>query len=67
MGVNLGLVDRITRVVVGIALAGVGLFVVKGIFGIALAVVGAVLIFSGTVGFCHVYKFFGICSTAKKS
>ena len=67
MGVNLGLVDRIIWVVVGIALAGIGLFVIKGILGIALAVVGAVLVFSGAVGFCHVRKFFGIGSKAKKS
>ena len=67
MGVNLGPVERVIRVVGGIALAGIGVFAIKGILGVVTAVVGAVLVFSGTVGFCHVKKFFGICGPAKKS
>lgn len=65
MKLNAGTTDRIVRVVAGLVLLGVGLFVVKGGFGIALDVVGAVLVFSGTVGFCHVYKVFGINTTRK--
>ena len=63
---NLNALDRGTRIVLGVGTAGVGLFVLKGLLGGALCVVGAVLIFSGTVGFCHVYKFFGICTAHKK-
>ena len=66
MEANLSVVDRVVRVGLGVILAGIGLFVVKGILGVALALVGGVLVFSGTVGFCHVYKFFGICSLPKK-
>jgi hypothetical protein len=66
MGVNLSPVDRTIRIVLGVALAGIGLFVLRGFLGVALAVISAVLIFSGTVVFCHVYKFFGICTLPKK-
>ena len=65
MELNTGTVDRIVRSVTGLVLLGVGLFVVKGGFGIVLDVLGAVLLFSGTVGFCHVYKIFGINTTRK--
>jgi uncharacterized membrane protein len=67
LGVNLSPLDRAIRVVIGVALLAVGLIFVRGILGIVLAVIGGVLVFSGTVGFCHVYKFFGICSANKKA
>jgi uncharacterized membrane protein len=57
---NLGTVDRWIRGVVGAILIAVGLLLVKGVIGVALGLLGAVLVFSGTVGFCHVYKFFHI-------
>ena len=67
MGVNEGPIDRVIRVVVGLAAIGVGLLVVRGLIGIVLALLGGVAVFSGIVGFCHIYKFFGICSTGKKA
>jgi Protein of unknown function (DUF2892) len=54
------------RGVVGVGLIAVGLFMVKGVVGVLLGLVGAVLIFSGTVGFCHVYKVLHI-RTSKKA
>jgi uncharacterized membrane protein len=57
---NLGVVDRLIRGVVGVTLLAVGLFLVKGAIGVVLALLGAILLFSGTVGFCHVYKVFHI-------
>jgi len=62
---NLGPTDRAVRVVLGAAMLGAGLVVVPGLPGAALDVVGVMLIFSGSVGFCHVYKVCGI-STVKK-
>ena len=56
MGTNLGTLDRAIRGVGGVILIVVGLFVVRGLIGILLGLVGAVLVFSATVGFCHVYK-----------
>jgi uncharacterized membrane protein len=65
MGTNLGRLDRVIRGVVGVALIAVGVFMVKGAVGVLLGLVGAVLIFSATVGFCHVYKVLHI-RTSKK-
>ncbi len=65
MKANLGTVDRAIRVVVGVILIAVGLFLVRGVTGVVLGLVGAVLIFSGIIGFCHVYKVFHI-RTSKK-
>ncbi|MDR3686780.1 MAG: DUF2892 domain-containing protein [Coriobacteriia bacterium] len=66
MGVNLGMLERTIRVAIGIVLIAIGLFVVRGILGIVVALVGALLIFSGSIGFCHVKKFFGI-GTSKRT
>ena len=60
MNANLGTVDRVIRAVVGLFLIFVGVFLVKGALRVLLGLVGAVLIFSGTVGFCHVYKVLGV-------
>lgn len=62
---NLGASDRVIRGVVGGILIAVGLFLVRGILGIVLSLLGALLIFSGTVGFCHVYKVLHIRSSKK--
>jgi uncharacterized membrane protein len=63
---NLSPLDRVVRVVLGIALLGIGVFVVRGVVGVVVDLVGAVLIFSGVMGFCHIYKVCGL-STAKKA
>ena len=60
MKCNLSMIDRVVRCAVGVALISVAAFAARNVYGAALALVGAVLIFSGTVGFCHVYKVFGI-------
>ncbi len=65
MKCNLSTTDRAIRCIIGVALIGAGLVVVKGALGIIVALIGGVLIFSGTVGFCHVYKVLHI-STSKK-
>jgi uncharacterized membrane protein len=64
--VNTGRVERVVRVVGGIALAVLGLFVLKGVLGVLLALVGAVLVFSGSIGFCHVRKFLGSLGGSKR-
>jgi hypothetical protein len=56
MGTNLGSIDRVIRGFAGVLLIVVGLFLVRGAIGVVLCLLGAVLIFSGVVGFCHVYK-----------
>jgi hypothetical protein len=57
---NLGTVDRVIRGLVGLSMIAAGVLLVKGALGVLLGLVGAILIFSGTVGFCHVYKVLGI-------
>jgi hypothetical protein len=65
MKCNLSPVDRVIRCAGGALLAVLGLFAVRGWLGILLALLGAVFVFSGTVGFCHIYKVLHI-STSKK-
>jgi hypothetical protein len=65
MEANLGRLERIGRVVVGAVLVAAGFLLIKGVIGGLVCLVGAVLIFSGSVGFCHVYKFFGVGPSRK--
>ena len=60
MKCNLSTTDRVIRWAIGAALVGAAALFAHDLRGILLALVGAVLIFSGTVGFCHVYKVLGI-------
>ena len=51
--------DRIVRVVVGILLLYLGLGgAVTGTLGIVLDILGAILLLTGLVGFCPLYKLF---------
>lgn len=65
MKCNLSTADRVIRIGVGVLAIAAAALAMRNLFGLALALVGAVLIFSGTVGFCHVYKVLGI-RTLKK-
>lgn len=56
---NVGKVERNLRVVLGLVVGGVGLFT-PGIFRLVLLVVASILIATGLVGFCAVYKVLGI-------
>lgn len=68
MKTNVGTADRIIRAVVGIA-ALLGAFVTGAgsIAFVLLMVVGAVLLVTAAVGFCPLYRVFGInsCPVAK--
>ena len=66
MKINEGTVDRVVRGVAGVILLVVGLVLVKGAIGIALDVLGAILLVTGFVGFCPLYTLFHI-STSKKA
>lgn len=56
---NEGKLDRIIRVVLGIVLV-IALFFVDGALKIILGVIGAVLLITGVLGFCGIYKLLGI-------
>ncbi|MFA5873016.1 MAG: DUF2892 domain-containing protein [Anaerolineales bacterium] len=63
---NEGPVDRIIRVLVGIALIALGLLgVATGVWMWVAYILGAILLVTGIVGFCPLYKLFKL-STAKK-
>jgi hypothetical protein len=50
---------RIVRIIAGIALIALGLFVIHGVWGIVLAVVGAVPLVAGIFDFCVFAPLFG--------
>lgn len=61
MATNEGTVDRIIRVVLGIAaLAGAFAVGLGGVGGVLLLVVGGVLALTGAIGFCPLYRVLGI-------
>jgi len=63
---NEGPVDRIIRVIIGIALVALGLLgIVSGVWMWVAYILGAILLLTGIVGFCPLYKLFKT-STAKK-
>jgi hypothetical protein len=62
---NLGTVDRVIRGVLGVALVAVGLSLMNLVLALILVPLGALLIYSGSIGFCNVYKVFHI-DTSKR-
>ncbi len=60
MKVNQGSIDRAIRLVAAGVLIGVGLGVVRGPGGIAMAVVGVIPLLTGLSGFCPLYVLLGI-------
>ena len=67
MKVNESTTDRVIRAVLGAVLLLLGVFVVKGTWGIVLDVLGVVLLVTAAIGFCLLYRIFGNFSTAKKA
>ncbi len=58
---NEGTVDRIVRVVLGVVLVAAWAFGwLTGTLAVVLGVLGIVLIGTGAVGFCAIYRLFGI-------
>jgi hypothetical protein len=59
-------IDRIVRIVLGVALAGGGI-AVGGTVGIVLYVLAAVMFVTAITGFCPLYRLFGIdtCKLSK--
>jgi hypothetical protein len=66
MKINEGPIDRIIRIIAGIALIALGLLgAVSGVWMGVAYVLGAILLVTGIVGFCPLYRLFKF-STAKK-
>jgi hypothetical protein len=63
MSKNLGSADRLIRVVVGIAaLVGAVALGFGSVGSILLLVVGAIMLGTAAVGFCPLYRVFGVCT-----
>lgn len=60
MKLNEGTIDRAIRLVIAAVLIGVGLGVVRGPGGIAMAAVGVIPLLTGLSGYCPLYTVFGI-------
>lgn len=67
MRVNMGTIDRVIRVVIAAVLIGVGLGVVRGPGGIAMAMIGVIPLLTGLSGFCPLYLPFGIDTRGRSS
>jgi len=63
---NESTIDRVTRVVLGAVLAGVGLSA-GGTVAVVLYVLAAVMLVTAAVGFCPLYRLLGIdtCNLSK--
>ncbi len=57
---NESVIDRIIRLVLGIALVGVTFTILTGVWQIVAAVVAGILVLTGAVGFCPLYALLGI-------
>lgn len=64
---NVGMPDRVIRVIAGLVLAVVGIGVLGPIGGYVLALVGIVLILTGLVGFCPLYRLLGIDTAGSRA
>ena len=53
---NVGDIDRIIRIVLGLALIGVGFFVLGGTAGAIVGVIGFIPLLTGLVGWCPLYS-----------
>ncbi len=64
MTCNMGTADRIIRVVLGITLIGLGVFM-TGTLGIVLGFIGLIPLITGIVGNCPIYSMFKVntCKT----
>lgn len=66
MQANMGTIDRVARLVVAAAVAGLILTgVVQGVVAIILGVLAAVFVLTSVVSFCPLYAPFGL-STCKR-
>jgi len=60
---NVGAKDRTIRVIAGVILLGLGIWI-QGVGGLLCAIAGVSLLFTAITGLCTLYKIFGI-STCK--
>ncbi len=64
---NEGTVDRAVRITAGILLVGIGIGALEGIMQLVAIIAGAILIASGTLGYCFLYTLFNISTVERAS
>lgn len=64
---NVGMIDRLARLVIGIVLIVIGLTLLTEIWLWVAVIVGAVIAITGLVGWCGLYTVCGINTGAKKT
>jgi len=65
---NVGTIDRIVRIIVGIAfIAGFALNMVAAPLSWLVALVGIIALVTGIIGTCPAYSFMGISTLKKKA
>jgi hypothetical protein len=52
---NVGGIDRVIRIALGILLSAIGMIVVKGTTGTVISIIGLIPLVTGLVGFCPLY------------
>lgn len=62
---NVGSVDRIVRIVIGLAMIAVGFFVLEGTLGTVVGIVGFLPLLTGLAGRCLLYYPFKIDTATK--
>jgi uncharacterized membrane protein YccC len=64
---NVGIFDKILRIVVAIIIAALYYFqVITGTLGLVLIIVAIVFLLTGLLNFCGLYAIFGINTCSKK-
>ena len=66
MMTNEGTTDRIIRAVVGVVLFGLALSTLAGAMKIVALVLGVVMLGTAAVGFCPLYRIFGLSTCPVK-
>jgi hypothetical protein len=64
---NVGTIDRVARIIIGIALlAGFALNMVAAPLSYLVALIGIIALVTGAIGTCPAYSIIGITTTGKK-
>lgn len=64
---NEGIVDRVARVIVGLAMIVTGFFFMSGMWGTLVGVIGFLPVVTGAIGWCPAYVPFNISTVKKES
>jgi hypothetical protein len=63
---NLGAVDRVIRIGLGIVLAAIGMLVLKGTASTIVSIVAVITLVTGLIGFCPLYVPFKLSTVKAK-